>query len=164
MVKRCQHTIESKQKTPHPPAPSPREFGPRLINMGSLNVRIHEERGSSFFRYFCLQKDVGSKKLQQSSFSRPLLDTPPQPPKRDRHQWADVVKNAPRRKRHHLYAQHTSLRRAASVPRNQHGRDGASVLQSSAEVLRCQLPVFKALSKHASRHNNRQILIRRRNI
>ena len=41
--------------------------------MGSLYVRIHEERGSSFFRCFCLQKDVGYNKMRQLYYDVVLM-------------------------------------------------------------------------------------------
>ena len=39
-------SIDQAYIPPHPPAPSPPEFGRRLPKWQSLSVRIHEERGS----------------------------------------------------------------------------------------------------------------------
>ncbi len=45
-AERVKQETESEFFAPHPPAPSPREFGERWIRIERGRVRIHEERGS----------------------------------------------------------------------------------------------------------------------
>ena len=49
---------ELAMKAPHPPTPSPREFGRRLISKRGAKIRINEERGSQKLGWRFLPVDL----------------------------------------------------------------------------------------------------------